>query len=107
MSGAQASTDEQIKADAPATPDTESKDGADALRVLHERNFLKALKEITPSASESLGTLSDLRKWNEEFGEGRKKQKSMRVWGRDMFGFTIKAGDGREEGMVRTLAHKR
>jgi hypothetical protein len=44
-------------------------------RILRPHNFTKALKEITPSASESLGTLLDLRKWNDEFGEGRKRKK--------------------------------
>ena len=59
------------------------------VRVLRLRNFLKALKEITPSSSESLGSLSELRKWNEEFGEGR-KDKKRQVWGRGRFGFTNK-----------------
>ncbi|KAI0278817.1 hypothetical protein BC826DRAFT_1113173 [Russula brevipes] len=40
--------------------------------ILHPHNFAKALKEIMPSASKSLGTLADLRKWNNEFGEGQK-----------------------------------
>ncbi|KAI0362238.1 AAA-domain-containing protein [Trametes cingulata] len=57
-------------------------------RSLHWRNFEQALKEITPSASEALGSLSELRKWNEEFGEGRKAKKRQ-VWGKDRFGFTV------------------
>ena len=44
-------------------------------RILQPHNFTKALKEITPSASESPGTPPDLRKWNDEFGEGRKRKK--------------------------------
>lgn len=55
-------------------------------RTLTDANFVKALKEITPSASESLGSLADLRKWNEEFGEGGKKRKK-RMWGKGRFGF--------------------
>lgn len=56
-------------------------------RVLGARHFAKALHEITPSASESLGTLSSLRKWNDEFGEGAAgKAKKRRGWG-DKFGF--------------------
>ncbi|TFY81767.1 hypothetical protein EWM64_g2244 [Hericium alpestre] len=55
-------------------------------RLLHLKNFAKALNEITPSSSESLGSLTDLRKWNEEFGEGR-KHKRRQVWGKDRFGF--------------------
>ncbi|KAF4603572.1 hypothetical protein EYR38_003986 [Pleurotus pulmonarius] len=67
-------------------------------RVLHLRNFEKALKEITPSSSESLGTLTDLRKWNDEFGEGRKDRKRVHVWGKGRFGFInqdTNVGDGR------------
>ncbi|OJT03134.1 ATPase family AAA domain-containing protein 1 [Trametes pubescens] len=59
-------------------------------RSLYWRNFEQALKEITPSASEALGTLSELRKWNDEFGEGR-RQKKRQVWGKDRFGFTVPA----------------
>lgn len=56
-------------------------------RVLNLGNFEKALKEITPSSSETLGSLADLRKWNDEFGEGRKGQRRLQVWGKDKFGF--------------------
>ncbi|KAI0256767.1 hypothetical protein BJV78DRAFT_1272850 [Lactifluus subvellereus] len=59
-------------------------------RILRPHNFAKALKEITPSASESLGTLADLRRWNDEFGEGRKRKEQ--VWGKDRFGFTKQVG---------------
>jgi hypothetical protein len=68
-------------------------------RVLHPHNFAKALKEITPSASESLGTLADLRRWNDEFGEGRKRKKQ--VWGKDRFGFT-RQWAREEDGKVAT-----
>lgn len=54
-------------------------------RTLGSRHFTKALHEITPSASESLGTLLSIRKWNEEFGEGS-KGKRRKAWG-DKFGF--------------------
>ena len=68
-------------------------------RILRPHNFAKALKEITPSASESLGSLTDLRKWNDEFGEGRKRKKQ--VWGKDRFGFTKQWHSG-EDGRVVT-----
>lgn len=56
-------------------------------RLLHQRHFAKALTEVTPSSSESLGTLHDLRKWNEEFGEGRVKSGGRKAkWG-EKFGF--------------------
>jgi hypothetical protein len=66
-------------------------------RILRPHNFAKALREITPSASESLGTLADLRRWNDEFGEGRKRKKQ--VWGKDRFGFT-RQWDRGEDGKV-------
>ena len=66
------SSEEIVSSSVGALPDA---------RVLRLRNFLKALKEITPSSSsESLGSLSELRKWNEEFGEGR-KDKERQAWG--------------------------
>ncbi|ESK96837.1 hypothetical protein Moror_6415 [Moniliophthora roreri MCA 2997] len=60
-------------------------------RVLARRNFDKALREITPSSSEALGSLAALRKWNEEFGEGRNNRKKRQViWGKGLFGFNDK-----------------
>jgi len=70
-------------------------------RILRPHHFAKALREITPSASESLGTLADLRRWNDEFGEGRKRKKQ--VWGKDRFGFTRQWGR-EEDGKVATSA---
>lgn len=61
-------------------------------------HFEKALKEITPSASEQLGSLADLRKWNDEFGEGGRKR-GKRIWG-GKFGFIVKPGES-EEGRVQ------
>lgn len=57
------------------------------LRILQVRNFTQALKEITPSSSESLGSLTELKKWNDEFGEGRRDRKKRQVWGKGLFGF--------------------
>jgi len=69
-------------------------------RRLASRHFTKALHEITPSASETLGTLLSIRKWNEEFGEGS-KGKRRRAWG-DKFGFSnIGQGAGLDEVRVR------
>jgi len=73
------------------------------LRILSLHHFTKALKEITPSSSEALGSLSDLRKWNEEFGEGRKDKKRQQVWGKDRFGFTDQTEKVREEGRVASI----
>lgn len=69
-------------------------------RTLHLRNFSKALKEVTPSSSEILGSLAELRKWNEEFGEGQKNKKRQ-VWGKGKFGFT-KVGSDEPSGHVST-----
>ncbi|KAG2158392.1 uncharacterized protein EDB93DRAFT_1238140 [Suillus bovinus] len=70
------------------------------VRIIHARHFTKALKEITPSSSESLGSLADLRKWNEEFGEGRKDKKRHQVWGKGRFGFINKTVPTQEDGRV-------
>jgi hypothetical protein len=58
-------------------------------RVLSSANFTKALQDITPSSSESLGTLGELRKWNDEFGDGR-REKRRQMWGKGNFGFINK-----------------
>ncbi|KAI0093960.1 hypothetical protein BDY19DRAFT_919833 [Irpex rosettiformis] len=89
-----------VKAEMPSRPVTEANTAVIPHRTLHWRNFLAALKEITPSSSEALGTLSDLRKWNEEFGEGRKEKKKQ-VWGKGRFGFTPRPLGSVEEGKVR------
>ncbi|KAI0780811.1 AAA-domain-containing protein [Trametes elegans] len=73
---------------AAAVKDEAPSEAPPHVRSLHWRNFEQALKEITPSASEALGSLAELRKWNEEFGEGRKAKKRQ-VWGKDRFGFTV------------------
>lgn len=68
-------------------------------RTLCLQHFTQALNEITPSSSETLGSLSDLRKWNEEFGEGRRNRRRRQVWGKGRFGFVDGQGlivkDGR------------
>jgi hypothetical protein len=73
-------------------------------RILHLRNFLQAQREITPSSSESFGSLAELRKWNEEFGEGRRDRKRRQVWGKGQFGFVEHGNDNLQEGRV---AHSR
>lgn len=85
-------TTKQEVLDVPAVPEA-------AIRVLSQRHFAKALKEITPSSSEALGSLSALRKWNDEFGEGRKDRKRQ-VWGKGRFGFNDKAAGVQEDGRV-------
>ncbi|KZP24799.1 AAA-domain-containing protein [Athelia psychrophila] len=72
-------------------------------RILSLHNFDKALKEITPSSSESLGSLAGLRKWNDEFGEGKKGNKRQQVWGKDRFGFTNRIEKIPEAGRVAAI----
>ena len=69
-------------------------------RILGLHHFSQALKEITPSSSETLGSLADLRKWNEEFGEGRRDRKKRQVWGKDRFGFVNNSSDAIQDGRV-------
>ena len=88
---------------APDPSDTSSPSDASTatpeqhIRTLSSQHFSKALKEITPSSSESLGSLAALRKWNDEFGEGRKRSKKEQVWGKDRFGFTNRTEKLQEE----------
>ena len=72
----------------PSNSETSTSDAlTDYSRIIHLRHFTKALKEITPSSSESLGSLADLRKWNEQFGEGQRDKRRIQVWGKGKFGF--------------------
>jgi hypothetical protein len=69
-------------------------------RLLRWRHFAVALKETTPSSSEALGSLADLRKWNDEFGEGQRDKKHKTVWGKGKFGFIPKPVDTEADGRV-------
>ncbi|KAJ7046720.1 hypothetical protein C8F04DRAFT_207153 [Mycena alexandri] len=75
-----------------------------APRILYLRHFTKALKEITPSSSAASGSLADLKKWNEEFGEGRSK-KRQQVWGQGRFGFTEKKSNTSDDVRVVPAEH--
>lgn len=79
---------------------SDTKDVAEKARILSLHHFSQALKEITPSSSETLGSLADLRKWNEEFGEGRRDRKKHQVWGKDRFGFVNNSSDVIQDGRV-------
>ncbi|CAE6437419.1 hypothetical protein ACGC1H_004419 [Rhizoctonia solani] len=90
-------------ASTPIQPTTESAPP----RTLRNEHFTRALKEITPSASEALGTLADLRKWNAEFGGGDRK-KSNKAWGgRFGFGGGGKKPDGEGTGRVAGVVDER
>ena len=79
---------------------SDEKDAPEKARILRHHNFSQALKEITPSSSETHGSLADLRKWNEEFGEGRRDRKKRQVWGKGRFGFVNNTLDTLQEGRV-------
>jgi hypothetical protein len=93
------STEGKAEAKVETDPAEETQTDSSTTRILDSHHFEKALKEITPSASEQMGTLADLRKWNEEFGEGGRKR-GRRIWG-GKFGFTVKSDDQTEEGRVQ------
>lgn len=104
-----ASVDESLSAESPTESTPTVEDDLSVAnsqyhpRILHLRNFTKALKEITPSSSESLGSLAELRKWDEEFGEGRRDRKKRQVWGKGRFGFVDeKVEVGKVSGQVET-----
>ena len=84
------------------TPISDEPPSEPGVRILQLHNFSKALKEITPSSSESLGTLADLRKWNDEFGEGRRHRKRQQFWGKGRFGFTDKQSQEGENAKVES-----
>ncbi|EMD31581.1 hypothetical protein CERSUDRAFT_119622 [Gelatoporia subvermispora B] len=55
--------------DAPQRPSAEP-----VKRVLASSHFQTALKEVSASTAESLGSVAELRKWNEKFGQKREKR---------------------------------
>jgi len=85
--------DEPLANNAPITTTIPDFETVAPVRVLRGKHFAKALQEITPSSSESLGTLASLRKWNDEFGEGATaKGRKRRGWG-EKFGFGPKPSE--------------
>ncbi|KAG8791509.1 hypothetical protein FRC12_008997 [Ceratobasidium sp. 428] len=60
----------------PSTGATTPEEKAEPLkpRVLGARHFLRALMDVAPSSSESQGSLSELRKWNTQFGTGERNR---------------------------------
>lgn len=94
------SAEEVPSVDAFSSESAEVVDEPAKVRILQLSNFTQALKEITPSSSEALGSLADLRKWNEDFGEGRRDRKKYQVWGKGRFGFIKSNKDVLEEGRV-------
>lgn len=65
-------------------------------RVLMQKHFKIALEEIRPSASEE-GSLPELRKWAEQFGEGGKRKGKKSGFGKG-FGFSDEPVKDRDTG---------
>jgi AAA+ superfamily predicted ATPase len=51
-------------------------DASAALRPVQMSDFRKALTQVRPSVSEDAPSIADLRKWNDEYGEGANKGKT-------------------------------
>lgn len=95
------SSSEASAQDAQTDDSNTSASDSNYSRTIHLRHFIKALKEITPSSSEALGSLADLRKWNEQFGEGQREKRRIQVWGKGKFGFIDPLlNAGQDEGRV-------
>ncbi|QRV80905.1 AAA family ATPase [Ceratobasidium sp. AG-Ba] len=65
--------------ESPSTPSSgtttpEEKPEPPKPRILYARHFTRALMDVAPSSSESQGSLSELRKWNSQFGTGVRDQ---------------------------------
>lgn len=56
--------------------EVDSEDAAPPLRPLNIKDFKKALNEVSASTSEDALSISELRKWNELYGEGGNRRKS-------------------------------
>lgn len=63
-------------------PDTTLKQ---SYHVVSLTDFKQVPREITPFSSEPLGMLSELRSWNDVFGE-RKREKQKAIWGEEVLG---------------------
>jgi SpoVK/Ycf46/Vps4 family AAA+-type ATPase len=56
-----------------------------ATRVIHKRHFDRALAQITPSCSENMESLTELRKWDGLYGDGGKgRRKAIKSLGFDV-----------------------
>ncbi|KAG0380205.1 hypothetical protein BGX24_009633 [Mortierella sp. AD032] len=65
-------------------------------RVIHKRHFDKALAQITPSCSENMDSLTELRKWDGLYGDGGKgRRKAVKS-----LGFEVDTGSGNKTKQV-------
>lgn len=80
----------------PAKPPPIEEEQTVPKRVLMHKHFKTALEEIRPSASEE-GSLPELRKWAEQFGEGGKRRGKKSGFGKG-FGFSDEPVRDRDTG---------
>ncbi|KAF9324667.1 hypothetical protein BGZ91_002823 [Linnemannia elongata] len=75
----------KITAPAPPSLLTSAAETTAATRVIHKRHFDKALAQITPSCSENMESLTELRKWDGLYGDGGKgRRKAIKSLGFDV-----------------------
>ena len=67
-------------------------------RTLEQKHFDKALTEISASISEDMGTLGQIRKFDEKYGEKSGRKKKSQRWG---FGSVAQVEDPKEKGTGR------
>ncbi|KAH8152878.1 uncharacterized protein LAJ45_03104 [Morchella importuna] len=68
-------------------------------RLLEDRHFAKALEEISASISDDMSSLTEIRKFDEKFGEKKGKKKRKANWG-----FGMGADQPQSEGTGRVRA---
>ncbi|KAF9973432.1 hypothetical protein BGZ73_003325 [Actinomortierella ambigua] len=70
---------------------------AAAARVLTKAHFDKAFQQITPSCSEDMSSLVELRKWDGLYGDGgRQRRKVLKTLGFDVEGGSDNSSNGRD-----------
>ncbi|KAK6906885.1 hypothetical protein I203_100872 [Kwoniella mangroviensis CBS 8507] len=96
QAGYEPSSDESIIPEEGEGESSESDLPEPVARVLGWKHFKIALEEIRPSSSEE-GSLPELRKWSEQFGEGGTRKGKKSGFGRG-FGFGDEKSGDRESG---------
>jgi hypothetical protein len=66
-------------ADTTASEGSEPESTVIPKRILTERHFASALMSITPSSSETQGSLSELRKWDTQYGTGARNRPGVNI----------------------------
>ncbi|KAG8724911.1 hypothetical protein FRC09_012076 [Ceratobasidium sp. 395] len=64
------------KRSTPSPSSSRTKTPSEAIRVIAERHFMRALTEIAPSSSETQSSMTEIRAWNAKFGSGANRSSS-------------------------------